>query len=185
MPIDPTQLRTLVVKPVLLSLGLPSSEVAENLIMGTAAHESHLGDYIEQVGGGPALGIFQMEPATLNDCYENYLDYRADLKAKVDGFLAAQPATPDGSPDKQQQLATNLAYATAMCRIRYYRRPPRCHQIPMTSMRWGPIGSNITTPHKVLVRLNNSSRTITAILDRDVSDRRCLAFWAGFGKYFS
>ncbi|WP_417830438.1 hypothetical protein [Thalassospira sp.] len=123
MPIDPTQLRTLVVKPVLLSLGLPSSEVAENLIMGTAAHESHLGDYIEQVGGGPALGIFQMEPATLNDCYENYLDYRADLKAKVDGFLAAQPATPDGSPDKQQQLATNLAYATAMCRIRYYRAP--------------------------------------------------------------
>lgn len=64
-----------------------------------------------------------MEPATLNDCYENYLDYRADLKAKVDGFLAAQPATPDGSPDKQQQLATNLAYATAMCRIRYYRAP--------------------------------------------------------------
>lgn len=123
MPIDPTQLRTLVVKPVLLSLGLPSSEVAENLIMGTAAHESHLGDYIEQVGGGPALGIFQMEPATLNDCYENYLDYRADLKAKVDGFLAAQPATQDGSPDKQQQLATNLAYATAMCRIRYYRAP--------------------------------------------------------------
>ncbi|HCK17421.1 MAG TPA: hypothetical protein DHW36_02810 [Thalassospira sp.] len=123
MPINATQLRTLVVKPVLAELGLSAPDVAENLIMGTAAHESHLGDYIAQVGGGPALGIFQMEPATLHDCYDNYLDYRADLKAKVDGFLAAQPANPDGTPDKDAQLATNLAFATALCRIRYYRAP--------------------------------------------------------------
>jgi hypothetical protein len=123
MPINANQLRTLVVKPVLTALDLPDPDVAENLIMGTAAHESHLGDYIEQVGGGPAMGIFQMEPATLNDCYENYLDYRAELKAKVDGFLAPQPALSDGTPDKAGQLATNLAYATAMCRIRYYRAP--------------------------------------------------------------
>lgn len=125
MPINPEQLRTLVVQPVLAALELSAPDVAENLVMGTAAHESHLGDYIKQVGGGPAMGIFQMEPATLNDCYANYLDYpgRADLKAKVDGFLAAHPALSDGSPDKAGQLATNLAYATAMCRIRYYRAP--------------------------------------------------------------
>lgn len=123
MPINATQLRTLVVKPVLAALDLPNPDIMENLIMGTAAHESHLGDYIEQVGGGPALGIFQMEPATLNDCYENFLDYRADLKAKVDGFLAQQPADSSGKPDKSAQLATNLAYATALCRIRYYRAP--------------------------------------------------------------
>jgi len=125
MPINAGQLRSLVVKPVLAALELPAADVAENLIMGTAAHESHLGDYIEQVGGGPAMGIFQMEPATLNDCYENYLDYstRAALKAKVDSFLAPHPALADGTPDKAAQLATNLAYATAMCRIRYYRAP--------------------------------------------------------------
>lgn len=123
MPIKPTQLRKLVVQPVLVALDLPAQDVAENLIMGTAAHESHLGDYIEQSGGGPALGIFQMEPATLQDCYANYLDYRADLKAKVDGFLAPQPAKSDGTPDKEKQLATNLAYAAALCRIRYYRAP--------------------------------------------------------------
>lgn len=123
MPINATQLRKLVVQPVLAALELPAQDVAENLIMGTAAHESHLGDYIEQVGGGPALGIFQMEPATLHDCYANYLDYRADLKAKVDGFLAPQPTQSDGTADKEKQLATNLAYATALCRIRYYRAP--------------------------------------------------------------
>lgn len=43
MPINATQLRTLVVKPVLAELGLSAPDVAENLIMGTAAHESHLG----------------------------------------------------------------------------------------------------------------------------------------------
>lgn len=125
MPINPDQLRTLVVKPVLAALDLSAPDVAENLIMGTAAHESHLGDYIKQVGGGPAMGIYQMEPATLNDCYVNYLDYpgRADLKARVDAFLASQPATASGIPDKAAQLTTNLAYATAMCRIRYYRAP--------------------------------------------------------------
>ena len=123
MPINATQLRTLVVKPVLAALDLPNPDVAENLIMGTAAHESHLGDFIAQVGGGPALGIFQMEPATLDDCYTNFLDYRADLKTKVDGFLAQQPADSTGKPDKSGQLATNLAYAAALCRIRYYRAP--------------------------------------------------------------
>jgi|TARA_B100000123_G_scaffold248839_1_gene206686 hypothetical protein len=125
VPINKDQLRTLIVQPVLAVLDLPAPDVAENLLMGTAAHESHLGDYIQQVGGGPALGIYQMEPATLNDCYVNYLDYstRAALKAKVDGFLAAQPVGSDGKPDKSAQLATNLAYATAMCRIRYYRAP--------------------------------------------------------------
>ncbi|WP_417804068.1 hypothetical protein [Thalassospira lucentensis] len=130
MPINPDQLRTLVVRPVLAALDLSAPDVAENLLMGTAAHESHLGDFIKQVGGGPAMGIYQMEPATLNDCYENYLNYpsRADLKAKVDAFLAQSPMTsgtngaPAG-PDKATQLATNLAYATAMCRIRYYRAP--------------------------------------------------------------
>lgn len=130
MPINPEQLRKLVVRPVLAALDLSAPDVAENLIMGTAAHESHLGDFIMQVGGGPAMGIYQMEPATLNDCYENYLDYasRAALKAKVDGFLAPNPVTPSSTgsgnqPDKAAQLATNLAYATAMCRIRYYRAP--------------------------------------------------------------
>lgn len=130
MPINPDQLRTLVVRPVLATLDLSAPDVAENLIMGTAAHESHLGDFIKQVGGGPAMGIYQMEPATLNDCYENYLDYssRAALKAKVDAYLAVSPAVASSTgsgdqPDKASQLATNLAYATAMCRIRYYRAP--------------------------------------------------------------
>ncbi|MET4734716.1 hypothetical protein ABIE64_003455 [Thalassospira sp. MBR-102] len=113
MPINASQLRLSIIRPVLQNLGL-WSQAAENLLMGTAAQESGLGTYVEQLGGGPARGIFQMEPATLNDCYVNFLDYRADLKAKIDAYLAPQP-------DKATQLATNNAYAAAMCRVRYMR----------------------------------------------------------------
>ncbi|MDP2700182.1 hypothetical protein [Thalassospira sp.] len=111
--INPDHLRQGIIRPVLQKLDL-WSQAAENLLMGTAAQESALGTYLTQIGGGPARGIYQMEPATLDDCYTNFLDYRADLKAKVDAFLAAQPG-------KSDQLATNNAYATAMCRIRYVR----------------------------------------------------------------
>ena len=40
------------------------SRNAEELLMLTAACESNLGHYFKQLGGGPALGIFQVEPAT-------------------------------------------------------------------------------------------------------------------------
>ena len=46
---------------------------ALNLLMGIAAQESHLYHYIKQLGNGPALGGFQMEPATFNDIVQNYL----------------------------------------------------------------------------------------------------------------
>ena len=49
------------------------SQEAENLLMGTAAQESALGEYIRQLGNGPALGIFQMEPETFDDIVRNYL----------------------------------------------------------------------------------------------------------------
>jgi len=40
------------------------SRDAEELLMLTAACESNLGHYFKQLGNGPALGIFQVEPAT-------------------------------------------------------------------------------------------------------------------------
>jgi len=48
------------------------SQSAENLLLGTCAQESNMGKYVVQMGGGPAIGVFQMEPATyktiLNEC---------------------------------------------------------------------------------------------------------------------
>lgn len=47
------------------------SPSAVNLLLGTAAQESGFGTYLKQVKG-PALGIFQMEPATFEWLQRKY-----------------------------------------------------------------------------------------------------------------
>jgi hypothetical protein len=67
--INPKQLRDLITR-TLKEIPHGHSEDAVELLMMIAAHESRLGTYLRQVGG-PALGIFQMEPATHDDVWEN------------------------------------------------------------------------------------------------------------------
>jgi len=89
------------------------SEAAENLLVGTAVQESGLTS-LRQYGSGPALGLYQMEPATHDDIYTNYLRFHPKLLSKVRRLMGSEPPELD-------QLATNLAYATAMARIHYLR----------------------------------------------------------------
>jgi hypothetical protein len=98
--------------PILYSLD------AVNLLAGTMLVESG-GVYIRQLGTGPAVGIFQMEKATHDDCYNTFLNYisQSELKRAVISLLAAEPVLP------MDQLAGNLFYAAAMCRVKYYRCP--------------------------------------------------------------
>lgn len=108
------QLRELVIRPILQHLepSIPYSETAVELLMMTAAHESHLGEYIAQVGG-PALGIYQMEPATENDIHTNYLFHRWRLDDCVTVYMTGQ----------EDELVWNMKYATAMARVHYFRVP--------------------------------------------------------------
>jgi hypothetical protein len=105
MSINAKQLRDLIVRPTLTGMGM-WSESAENLLMGTAAQESHLGHYLKQVGKGPALGIYQCEPATHNDIAR---------WAKLKGLPFA-----DAAPER---LVYDLRYASQVCRLHYYRKP--------------------------------------------------------------
>jgi hypothetical protein len=111
------QFRENIVVPVLkyLEPEILYSESAANLLMMTAAHESKGGTYLKQLKG-PALGVYQMEPSTQTDTYANFLRYRDDLNDKVMDLLgdAARVIHP---------LVHNLAYATAMARVHYYRVP--------------------------------------------------------------
>lgn len=125
MSLDPRQLRDLVVRPALEHIGLWSL-AAEQLVMGTAAQESRL-TYLAQVGGGPALGLWQMEPATHLDIWANFLRFRKDLRRHVIGLLApGVPAALTAAADPTvapgpMALVLNLSYAAAMCRVHYYR----------------------------------------------------------------
>ena len=67
--INPKQLRDLITR-TLKEIPHGYSEDAVELLMMIAAHESKLGTYLRQVNG-PALGIFQMEPETHDDVWEN------------------------------------------------------------------------------------------------------------------
>jgi hypothetical protein len=81
--------------------------------MLTAAVESNMGYYIKQVDG-PAIGIFQMEPATHDDIWDNYLAYRRDLSPVVTQFGHGLIS-----------LQTSLAYGAAMARVHYLRVPAK------------------------------------------------------------
>ena len=113
--IDPTQLRHEVVRPALEWIDL-YSKAAEDLLMGTAAQESRL-QYLKQLGTGPALGIFQMEPATHDDIWDNYLAYNPELASQVRGLASQHKWTANPA----RELVGNLMYAAAMSRV-FYRR---------------------------------------------------------------
>ena len=104
----------MVIRPALEKLGLWST-AAEELVLGTAIVESSL-IYLRQHGDGPALGLWQVEPATHDDLYANYLSYRQELSARLMELRA--PAL-----SMEENLASNLMYGAAVCRLCYYRQP--------------------------------------------------------------
>jgi hypothetical protein len=119
MGINPKQLRELVIIPALKYLNpvIPYSIEAVDLLCMTAAHESLNGTYLKQIKG-PALGIYQMEPATHDDIWKNFLAYNGEI---------AEDTIQYGS--SALDLVTRLDYATAMARVHYYRVPealPKC-----------------------------------------------------------
>ena len=117
---DAGQLKTYVLELVLQFLApeIPFSDHAVNLLLGTAAQESHL-HYIDQLapGPGPAFGIFQMEAPTHDDIYFNFLSGKTALRAKVQLCSLDSAFYIDGAAE----MAGNLYYATAMTRVHYYR----------------------------------------------------------------
>lgn len=109
------QFRADILRPTLARMGSQyTGQWAENLILGTIAQESNF-VYIRQTNG-PALGLIQMEPDTLDDLYDNYLNYRSHTRKAVDQFLAPIPG-------QKLQLQSNLAYMCAVCRMHYWRVP--------------------------------------------------------------
>ena len=126
--IDFRQFREHVVIPALKWLDgeIPYSESAVDLLMMTAAHESKGGTFLRQVGmegEEGAFGVYQMEIATHDDIYENYLDYHYYLRN-----LVLDSASSDST--HSVELINNLAYATAMARVHYYRVPEALPVLP-------------------------------------------------------
>jgi len=120
--INPKDLKKHVIEPTLKYLDM-YSDSAVNLLLGTAAVESDLGYYLRQKGcegDTGAFGIYQMELATHNDILQNYVAYRDWLAYDIDKFISDDLQV---NFDTRFHLISNLAYATAMARVHYYRVP--------------------------------------------------------------
>lgn len=116
------QFRELIIKSTLNDLMLYSKD-AEELLVFTCANESDGGTFIHQVNG-PALGIFQMEPATHNDLWENYIKSNGKLMMILFSCFMVN------SMPSEERLIYDLRYATLMSRIFYHRipEPLPCYQ---------------------------------------------------------
>ena len=109
------QLTELVIKPAIGDLHLYSDDAVELLIF-TCATESHGGTYLKQVKG-PALGIYQMEPITYNDIWQNYIHKNLSLLLQLNHNFGIHQLPPE------DQMVYDLRFATAMARLFYARLP--------------------------------------------------------------
>lgn len=87
--------------------------VPRALMLGTAMVESNL-QYLQQVRG-PAMGLWQVEPRTHADCWQNFLAFRPDMHAAFRELCVFDP-----SPE---EMRWNLLYGCAMARLVYWRAP--------------------------------------------------------------
>lgn len=112
-------LRIHVIRPVLAVLGGRTDQSVEDLLLGTAAQESHLGEYLVQIRG-PAKGIFQIEPHTHDSVWTNYLAFRPELAERVESFA---------TDNRDLDLIGNIPYQVAIARCIYF---PVKERIPDT-----------------------------------------------------
>lgn len=108
-----SQFRTLIIEPVLSKMQVYSKE-SEEILVFTCAAESLGGYYLTQVKG-PAIGIYQMEPATYTDIWVNYIRNKNNLAT-----LLAIHFQCSRIPDVDRMI-WDLHFATVMARIHYLR----------------------------------------------------------------
>lgn len=108
--LDPEQFVKRILRPTIEYVGLYSPSACV-LVLGTAMQESKL-EYVLQIKG-PAVGLYQMEKPTYDDIYANFLNNEPELKVKVDDLAIQKPDF--------EEMAGNLYFATAMCRVHYRR----------------------------------------------------------------
>ena len=140
MGICARELRHYVVRPTLKHMGMWSL-AAENLLLGTAARESGLGFHLKPANT-QALGIYQISPRMHRNIWDHFLAQKSELSSLVRG-LASQR---EFLSHPHHELATNLAYSTAIAWLIYWRTDVEIKKIdPANTWFWPRYGRNIST----------------------------------------
>lgn len=111
------QLHDYIIKPTLQYMGGNYySKESAFLLLCTAAIESNCGEYIKQING-PALGIWQMEPMTHNDIWENCDALNSEFGEVIRNLAPIYSVIADND------LIDTPKYACAMARLKYSMDP--------------------------------------------------------------
>lgn len=126
------QLLSEVIRPALARLEVvrpgTATDDAERLMLMIAAHESGF-RFIRQVKG-PAIGLWQMEPPTYNECWR-WLE-AGRMYGLVDALESLSTGGPNSAPE-DDEMCWNLRFAAAMARVNLLRLPgklPSAHDVP-------------------------------------------------------
>ena len=111
---DLAQIRDNFIIPALTTIN-HAEPAAIRLVLGTGLIESNY-EFLTQQGGGPALGYWQMEPATCNYLWDGFMPKHPTLLAAMTALLGA-------GNDRINQLVLDSPYAAAMCRVKYLSIP--------------------------------------------------------------
>ena len=107
-------IRLYIIRPTLTKLDL-WSEASEKLLLGTGMIETGF-SALKQIKG-PALGFWQIEPATHHDIKTHLHIVDKDLRSKVYDLCNMINLPAD------DELISNLKYGCAIARIIYHRSP--------------------------------------------------------------
>ena len=90
-----------------------NSEDVSVLVFRTGMAESGY-RHLSQMGSGPAVGFFQVEPATIDDTWNNYAVYRKPIM----DILKDMGFDPNNS---KISVMSSIALQAAFCRLKYRR----------------------------------------------------------------
>ena len=91
------------------------SKEASAMIYATGMAETRY-KHLSQMGDGPAIGFFQLEPETMKDIMKNYVAYRKPILDSLKSLGYAED-------DSEYRVKSNIALQVAFCRLKYKRDP--------------------------------------------------------------
>lgn len=118
---DADQFLTCIIRPTLKIISkhaplIRNDSSVENLLLGTAVHESGGLRWIKQLGGGDARSFYQIEEDTHEWMWDEYLARRTDLG---DILKSLAPKNFTDSNELLNDALYDMRYSTAVARIRY------------------------------------------------------------------
>src|SRR4030042_333946 len=116
------------IREVLDDCGCSFTDDHVNQIFGTALVESNLKN-VKQKGGGPALGYFQMEPATRKDIIANYINYYPLTLKKITDGVGTLIVTDEG-------FLNRPALQVIFCWLHYRRFKAWGNSVEMYAVNW-------------------------------------------------